>query len=155
MTTVTTEIRPTTVRELREVAAPLILEHWREVGPAVDVKQPHVDWTQLQLLDDQGRIVALAAWHGDDLAGYSVGILSTHTHDLNDLCLINDSFFVADEYRPGGAGMDLMRATEAAARDAGANHVLWCAPVGGRLERLLDGLRDYWRRETVFCKELN
>lgn len=164
MATVTTEIRPTTAAELRQKAGHLILQHWSEVGRDVGIEAPRIDWPRLELLDQNGFLLAVAAWDGDRMAGYFVGVLNNHTHDRDDVCLQSDrlfdgivdsdSFFVSEGYRKSGLARRLLQEAEEIARARGARHLLMSAPAGERLERMLQGMHDYRHRETVFCKEL-
>jgi GNAT superfamily N-acetyltransferase len=65
-----------------------------------------------------------------------------------------ESLFVAKEHRNSDAGKELMRAVEEYAKAERCNAILYSAPAGGQLERLLTIKRGYRHSNTVFVREL-
>lgn len=136
MATATVQIRVSDVDELRENAGNLFVEHYDEVGRGSGVPWLDPDWERLELLQDAGVLVLLTAWFADQCVGYSIGVLSSHTHCKDYLLLFNDSLYVAQEARSLGAWQALKTATEDRAAEANAACV-WYAPKGGVLDQVL------------------
>lgn len=54
----------------------------------------------------------------------------------------------------GKHGLELMQAVEEYAKECGCVAILYSAPAGGRLEKLLSLKRNYRQSNTVFAKSL-
>ena len=66
---------------------------------------------------------------------------------------VTESYFVASAYRRTGAGTLLRQAAERAAQAAGAVGIMFSAPVGGVLEKVLPG-SGYRATAQVFFRSL-
>lgn len=66
-----------------------------------------------------------------------------------------ESLFVSEPFRKTGAGLGLMAAMEDYASEAGCKAMLYSAPTGGKLERLLSRRKGSRRTNAVFCIALN
>ena len=69
-----------------------------------------------------------------------MNILTPHLHYQNLLCCHNDMLYLHPTHRQGWTGLKLIRATQAAARERGAQFMLWHAKEGTDLHALLPRL---------------
>jgi GNAT superfamily N-acetyltransferase len=65
-----------------------------------------------------------------------------------------ESLFVGKDARSSGLGRELMAAVEQHARQNGCVAILYSAPAGGQLERVLMLRKGYHRTNSVFCRSL-
>ncbi|MFU2088160.1 GNAT family N-acetyltransferase [Bordetella bronchiseptica] len=79
----------------------------------------------------------LGVFRGEELVGFACLLVTPVPHFKGRLIGTTESIFVAAAHRPGGAGMALLRATEALARDLGATGLYVSGPAEGRLVQLL------------------
>lgn len=104
------------------------------------------------LMERSGALAMLGAFEGDRLIGMLVLLVSVNPHYSVPLA-VTESWFVLQEHRATGAGLDLYRTAKARAREAGAAAIYVSAPTGGKLAGVMEGLGA---RETnrVFCEVL-
>ena len=144
-------IRSTSVAEIRERGQALLEEHYLEVATNPDLMRLAPAWEAYSRLQDDGALVALAAVRGDELIGYSIGMVVRHLHyDL--LVYQNDVLFVAAPHRKSRLGRQLIDASEAAAKDRGARAALWHAKPGSALCALLE--RRSRVQDIIYLQEL-
>lgn len=96
----------------------------------------------------------LGVFRGDDLVGFACLLVTPVPHFQGRLIGTTESLFVAAAHRPGGAGIALLRAVEAQARDLGAVGLYVSGPAHGRLARMLPGV-GYRETNRVFYRGLN
>lgn len=130
----------------------LMAAHWEEIASHQDIRtlKPNVD--VFTKMEEQGRLFTLFVMDGEEIAGYSVNILAEHLHS-DTLYAQNDAVYVSPAYRRSGAGIRLMKATERAAKEHGAQLLFWHAKQGSRLESVL-GRMGYGVLDVIFSKEL-
>lgn len=147
------EIRATTVAEMQAQAGKLMADHWAE---ATDGKHGlDIDWGRYDMLEEAGYLSMLAAWDGDELAGYVIGLATTRLQSKAVGVIVNEAFYVVPSYRPTALARRLLEAVEADARERwNEAHVAISAPIGGRMDQWLSGLKDYKHRESVYVKEI-
>lgn len=80
-----------------------------------------------------------------------ITVLSTPFLHYGAPVLTTESYFVAQEYRRTGAGLRLIRAVEAYAREIDAAGVFISSPAGGKLESVAPKM-GYRHTNTVFFK---
>lgn len=148
-----TSIRPIKVMEWIDRVGPLIHAHWDEVALNKDLMKLEPDISTYQEHERADRLVALGAFSGDEMVGYSVGILTPALHYLSLQLLINDVIYLAKEHRDGNLGIALIQRTEIAAQERGARMVMWHAKKGTPLERLLPRM-GYGVQDILFSKEV-
>lgn len=148
----TVQIRETTIDELRRHAGALMVEHYAEVGVQHGMDGVDPDWDQLRLVEQADSMVALAAWVGDELAGYAVCMLCTCPLNRTQAQLESQALFVGRDWRQLGVGAALMHAVEAVADENDAQ-MRWTAKRGTRLERILESRKGYALVECVYRKE--
>lgn len=142
------EIRATTVDELLAQGQELFAANWDESGSR----------QRFRLRDDAYRAWAAAgimccvgAWHGTELVGYSVALVSARPH-TGEMVGCSDALYVSPPHR-GDLHERLMRATEEGAANIGALRFAWGARPGSALDLILRH-RDYELREHVYEREL-
>ena len=93
------------------------------------------------------------AFVGSCFAGYAILLVTVLPHYSAPVATL-ESFFVSAMYRHTGAGLKLLRAAEAAARDKGAVGLLVSAPIGGQLAEVMARMRSYRETNRVFFRSL-
>lgn len=89
-----------------------------------------------QVLEDSGAMTVLGAFQDDLLVGFLALVVSTNPHYSRTLA-VTESYFVAEQFRKTGAGIQLLRAAEDTARAKGAVGILVSSPSEGRLAEVL------------------
>lgn len=152
-------IRSLTVAEARDLAAPLMREHWEEVGsPRLrHLQQLDPRWDVYETLEAMGQLVLLGAFAADGaLVGYSCTIANEgHLHYAALPWAPNDVLFVTKSHRRSRLGLRLIEATEAAVRARfGRPGVLTMhAKPGTTLDLMLPKM-GYHLHEHIYFKEL-
>jgi predicted GNAT superfamily acetyltransferase len=102
----------------------------------------------------QGVLIGIGAFDGDQMIGYSVSVLVRNHLHYSGLCYLqNDVVFVTAKRRHGSVGMKLIKATEEAARENGAKLVMWHAKAGSALHAVLPRL-GYRIQDILFSKQV-
>lgn len=152
---VATEIRQSSLSELREEAGLLLVEHHCEVVKDRELMRLKPDWDRYQYLEDSDMLLILTAWASEEIIGYCVCIMTSHLHYADLQVCTCDALFVHEEARRSrGVGLRLMEVAEEIAHENGCEAVFWAAPVGSRMNQILDGLNGYQKREVVYQKRL-
>lgn len=148
-----TSIRPIKVMEWIDRVGPLIEEHWQEIAlnKRLMVLKPNVE--VYEGLERENRVIALGAFVGDEMVGYSVNVLVQHLHYADLLVAQNDIVFIAKTHRHGRLGVALIQRTEIAVKERGARMLFWHAKQGTPLESLLPRM-GYGVQDIVFSKEV-
>ncbi len=133
------------------VVQELMREHWEELVLDAKAMPLRLDEARYRGLEAAGILLCIVAYDGDQIVGYSVGVLFNHPHHGDVRTLSNDSLFLSKPYRKGLNGVGLMRATEAAAARHGAAMITWNAEPGTSLESLLPAL-GYAPMNTLYGK---
>lgn len=149
------DIRESTVDDVMNSAEIdfLFEEHWHEIArnKHVMVLKPNMD--RYYAMEAQGMLLTLAAYHGDELVGYSVNFIMTHLHYADLWVCSNDLLFITKPHRQGRLGLQLMRKTEELAKVRGAELMLWHAKkdtvMANMLERMGYGIQD-----IIFSREI-
>jgi GNAT superfamily N-acetyltransferase len=104
-----------TIDQWRTDAAPLLYDHWQELGLDTDLKND-INFDHLRKLEAAGMWLTMTARDGDKLVGYVAALFSKHLHYTSSgQMLIVDMYYVAPEYRRG-TGVKLLAFMEATAR---------------------------------------
>lgn len=136
MQAATTEIRATTVDELRQHAGALLVENWEEVEKGIQHREPSPDWHRLQLMESAGVLFARGAYVDGDLVGYSVNVVAPSLTYGDVTQATNAVVFLSARHRRDGLGRRLIEDTRRTARQRGASEVLFHAKEGSAAERL-------------------
>lgn len=145
-------LRPSTVTEMRAVAAALFVDHYDEVAKNKGTTPLSPDWGVYQTLENQGKLILIAAWAGETMVGYSASMVGPHPHYSTTVMAQNDVLFVAKDHRRGRVGLRLVRETERIAAAMGARRVMWHAKQGSALEAILPKV-GYGVHEIIFARD--
>lgn len=147
------EIRKATASEMLSHAGELFAAHWDEIALNKQVMALKPDGERYLAMEANGGLLILAAYQGDELVGYSVNFIMRHLHyaDLN--LASNDLLFVTKEHRKSRIGLQLIKATEQAAKEQGARLMLWHAKPNTALVELMPRM-GYGVQDIIFSKEL-
>ena len=150
-------IRPSCVAEMREVALPLLEEHWQEIALDRDAHKLDPDWANYEFLEKAELLFTLVAWVDKKLVGYSANILiRKHLHYKQTCYAQNDVFFVTQGARGRHLGLQLIHATERTAFERGAVELLFHAKdtaAGAPFSKLLR-LCGYGVQDIMFSRRL-
>jgi predicted GNAT superfamily acetyltransferase len=147
------EIKRVTARDMLDNANELFAEHWGEIALNKQVMILKPDAERYLAIESAGGLIALAAFHGPDLIGYSVSFVMPHLHYADLHVASNDILFVTKAHRSSRAGMQLIRATEKAAKEAGARLMLWHAKPNTTLNALMPRL-NYGVQDIIYSREI-
>jgi GNAT superfamily N-acetyltransferase len=113
--------------------------------------------TQPRIYDAMEKSGVLKGFKAIDAAGNDIGfaiVLTPILPHYGQKVATLESIFITAASRRSGAGLDLMRAVERYAQEVGCVGILYSAPVGGTLERLLEASKEYQRTNAVFYRRL-
>ena len=147
------DIRPCTVAEV-EAAGALqeLLAAYGAESAIPEIGSPNAHFETYRLMESAGALHIIGAF-APDLVGVAVLLAYGLPHYGGRRVCSMESFFVAPDTRRTGAGLKLLRAAEAKARELGAAALLVSAPVGGRLARVLPRT-GYRETSRVFVRGL-
>lgn len=142
----------TTVTDKLGELLPLLQAHRDELATAKHLMELSPLVEAYRTMEQSGSLLALVAYLGEEIAGYSINFIGPHLHYSKLRYAHNDALFVKREHR-GGLGLKLIRETEARARKKGARMMTWHAKAGTPLQNLLPRL-DYAVQDVLFNKEI-
>lgn len=148
-------VDPISVTEQMPLVMPLLRAHWEEVArnKAVMVLDPDVE--TYKALEDRGLLIALGAFDGEVLVGYSVTMLvAKHLHYAGLCYAQNDVIFVDQAHRGASRlGLQLILETERIAKERGARLIFWHAKPDTPFDTLLPRL-GYAVQDIIHSREL-
>lgn len=112
---------------------------------------PNPDWAMYEAMGVSGAFQVLGVFVDGELAGFSGLYTSVNPH-YSRMIAATESLFVSKRYEDTMASARLIEAVEDRARLLGCDEIVYSAPAGGRLEKVL--AKRYPRTNTVFCKSL-
>jgi GNAT superfamily N-acetyltransferase len=144
-------VRATTVADLCDRCCDLMRANWAEVAPAGLPFE--LDNFAYETLETNGSLFVLVAeWDGRPI-GYAVACLTRNLKSVRTIVCHVDAVFVLAEHRRTGAGLALVDAITARARECGAHSMHWVAQRGSAFERVLEG-KGMEPMETVYRQVL-
>lgn len=147
------EIRLTTADEMLANAGKLFTEHWDEIALNKRVMVLKPDAERYRATEKAGMLLALAAYQGGEIVGYSVNFVMSHLHYADLVVASNDLLFVSATHRASRLGLQLIWDTERAAKERGAVLMLWHAKENTALSTLMQR-RSYKTQDIIYSKEL-
>lgn len=113
--------------------------------------KPNPQWDMYRSMEHAGVIKVFGAYKGQDLIGF-MSLLTGMSQHYGVVVVTVESFFVDKKQRKSGAGIKLIRHAEDYARATKAAGVIYSAPTGGELFKLLQNrLPGYY---TLFFKAI-
>lgn len=143
-------IREVNIAEHFDATLPLMQQNWRETGFDFEFAPSKEIYEAAQA---SGVLLALGAFHEDELVGYATAVLSPHPFNPAVKMCLTDALFVSPLYRGGALPGRLMLTIERIAKERGAKYVMWHTRAGTRLADMLRK-RGYIDADTVVMKEL-
>ena len=119
-----------------------------EIGPVNPSREIYA------MLEEKGALQCFIARRDEQIVGFGTVLVSIVPHYSRKVATI-ESLFVPSACRRMGIGGMLMREIEHFARESGCEGILYSAPAGGKLERVLDTHKSYQRTNSVFYRSLN
>lgn len=144
-------IRHIALAELSAQAGELLKAHWREIAREKDLMVLDPDWSRYEQLEAAGLLLSLGAFDGEQMVGYSVGLVHPHPHYRGLVYYQNDVLFVSPEARHSRLGIRLIQDTEAAAEAMGARWHAWHAKKGSKLDFLLER-KGYAVHDIIYAR---
>ena len=147
-------IRPVSFADILRApnAAELLAEYGAECSiPEIGPINPQADI--YENLETAGVMQCFGVFHNFDLIGFANVLINVFPHYGRKVATI-ESLFVAREHRKSEAGIMLMDIIDKHAQDAGCVGILYSAPFGGRLERMLTLRSRFRRTNSVFYRSL-
>jgi L-amino acid N-acyltransferase YncA len=93
-------------------AAPLFVEHWREVALNHDDVPLDIAYDKYNALATAGALHVLTARRDGELIGYHIAVITGHMHYLSTVHGITDVYWLAPAYRTGRTGLRMFQAVE-------------------------------------------
>mgnify|MGYP005608328559 FL=1 len=148
------QIRKCTVGDVEQcdALAGMLSAYGRE-SSIPEIGESCANMAMYHMLEASGALHILGAFVDGQLVGMASLMINQLPHYAGRTVAVTESLFVAPEHRPGGTGMQLLRAVEAYAKDKGAVALLVSAPSGGRLTKVLPR-SGYRESNQVFVRGL-
>lgn len=144
------EIRPFEYLELME---PMLVDHWLALGSFPDLAPLKPDFATIIALDENGKLMSIGAFDGDELVGYSINVMTNWLHSADVQMCQNMVIWLDVKYRAGANGLKLIRETERLAKAKGCGVFLCGAKDDTTMFELLPKLK-YTVHETVYARVL-
>lgn len=144
------EVRECSLIDTIDRITDLMQANWDETGYDFEFN-PNVDF--YKKLDAAGLLLAVGAFDGDEVVGYSLSTVIAHPFN-NAVRMCNaDVLFLRKDHRGTKVGARLMSQTERLAKERGAHRMLWHARGGTNLAEVLKK-RGYTLADEVMMKGL-
>lgn len=127
--------------------------HWDEIYGNDNPQSCDIDLDQYKLIQDAGISIGLFAYYEDVIVGYSINMIIPNMHSKGNKTCVNDALYVDPAFRTTPLGLRLMNRTEEEASSRGASRMVWYAPVGTSMNKILTK-KKYKHEEEVFSKIL-
>lgn len=134
------------------IDSPLLKEYAAECSiPEIGQIKPSL--TMYSMMEGAGLQQCFGVYQGDLLIGFA-SLLTTILPHYSEKVATLESLFVGKQFRKLGAGTDLMKFVQKYAKEAGCKAILYSAPAGGQLERVLANRKSMRRTNSVFTQAL-
>jgi GNAT superfamily N-acetyltransferase len=104
-------------------------------------------------MEDVGFFHLFGAYSDDELVGFVSVIISIIPH-YGVAVVVAESLFLSKDFRATTLGRSLINAAEDCAKDAGSPGLLFSAPTGGKLSKLLPNI-GYRETNVTFFKDFS
>ncbi len=134
-------------------ASQLLSEYSEECSiPEIGHTNPQADL--YEKMESSGLMRCFGIFWEDSLVGFAATLFYVLPHYGRKIASI-ESLFLEKSHRSGGAGVILMKKLEEEAKSSGCVAVLYSAPTGSKLEKLLSIQKNCRRTNAVFTRKLN
>lgn len=147
-------IKPVLYSDILEApnAAALLREYADECS-LPEIGEPAPQAQMYKAMEATGLMQSFGAYAEDQLIGFATVLTYVLPHYGKSIASI-ESIFVAKEHRSSSTGRALMTVAEDYARSKQCKVMLYSAPTGSSLERLLNLMGRYRRTNSVFLRIL-
>jgi len=128
----------------------LALENWQETGFEFELEPSR---RIHELLELAGASIALAAFDGDEIVGYSTASIGPHLFNDSVIVATTNALFVKKSHRGGTIPGRLVIETERIAKQRGARFLFWQTRAGTGLANTLKK-RGYIDSDVTVMKEI-
>lgn len=147
------EIRPCTVAEVEASdTLPALLAAYAEESHIPELGTPSANFAAYRAMEAAGSLRIVGAF-APELVGFAILLVYGLPHYAGRLVGSIESFFVVPDARQRGTGMKLLREAEELARSMGSTALMVGAPVGSRLDSVLQH-SIYRPTNRVFTRSL-
>ena len=147
-------IRVCTVAEIESAPTlPDMLLAYGEESRIPEMGEPEASFATYRAMERSGGLHIVGAFD-PELIGFAIVLVYGLPHYGGRLVGSLESFFVGPADRRHGAGLQLLHAAEDLARDLGAIALLVGAPVGSRLDTVMQHNAAYRPTNRVFTRSL-
>lgn len=148
------EIRACTVAEVEaSPMLPALLAAYAEESRIAEIGTPEANFASYRAMEAAGSLRIIGAF-APELVGFAVLLVYGLPHYTGRMVGSLESFFVSPLERRHGTGMKLLHAAEDLACDLGAVALMVGAPVGSRLDTVLEHAIGYRPTNRVFTRRL-
>jgi len=131
----------------------LIDAYWAEVRADSQPDHLALDSSMYEILEENGTLVVVTVRDGGKLVGFSGWTIIAHHHYAHVLTGVDDSWYLADDYRQGSLGLRLFQRAQVELKAEGCEHVIASTSVAKNVEALL--LREKFEPfEILYSKKL-
>lgn len=128
----------------------LLIEYERECS--IDGLPPIAEkFAIYRQMENTGFFHLFGAYNGDTLVGF-VSVIVTAIPHYGIPIAVAESLFLSKDFRVSNYGLSLINAAQDMARSSGSPGILFSAPMGGQLAKLLPRI-GYRETNTTFFKE--
>ena len=149
------DIRPVSYADwLFSEQAQLLIREYADECSIAEIGTANPQPEAYAAMEASGMFHSFAAYHQGRLVGFANLLTPVLPHYGVRVATV-ETLFVGKDFRSTSAGLDLRRALEDHAAAAGCVGILYSAPAGGQLERLLEASRHYYKTNSVFYRGLH
>jgi len=135
---------------LKLEVAPLLLQHWHELGQTDLTLDP--DWHRFGLMERAGCLAIFTARNETrQLCGYTAWGIHRHLHYRSTVVAQNDLIWLHPDHRRGMAGVRFIRWSEAALKARGVEKIHIETKKNTPMDRLLARI-GYTQTGSIFVK---
>lgn len=148
------EIRPLRYGDIlgAQNSAELLAEYSEECS-IPEIGEPNPQNALYARMEAAGFMHCFGAFEDGSLIGFAAVLFYVLPHYGKKVASV-ESLFLAKNRRSNGAGSELMSTLEHEAKTNGCEAILYSAPTGGQLERLLSAKKSCRRTNAVFTRKL-
>lgn len=131
--------------------APLLVEHWLEIGVNREQIPLSPDFSKYIALQDAGVLHCVSVRVEGKLVGYSLTFLQPHLHYSKNLFALNDIIFISKDYRKGTLGFKLIKFVEDEMKRKDVSKIVYHIKTAHNFGKILERL-GYTAEEINYCK---
>lgn len=131
----------------------LLVQHYEELTLNKHRIKLNPIWVRYLTLESQGKFVTITARMDSELVGYSGFFLDRHIHYEDLMVAANDVLYLRKDLRQGMTGIRLIKFSEKAMRELGADKITWHVKYSNDIRPILHRL-GYADEDVIVAKLL-